>query len=31
MDKDGEILRCSKEQNNEIFNWTIGGMGLTGI
>lgn len=31
IDKNGEILRCSKNDNDEIFNWTIGGMGLTGI
>ena len=28
---DGEIVRCSKEENTELFDWTIGGMGLTGI
>ena len=28
---DGEIVRCSRETNSEVFNWTIGGMGLTGI
>lgn len=27
---DGELLRCSKEQNAEVFSATIGGMGLTG-
>lgn len=27
----GEIKRCSKEVDSELFNWTIGGMGLTGI
>ena len=27
---DGEIKRCSKKNNSELFNWTIGGMGLTG-
>ncbi len=27
----GEIKRCSKKENSELFNWTIGGMGLTGI
>ena len=26
----GEIKRCSKKNNTELFNWTIGGMGLTG-
>lgn len=28
---DGQIERCSKEHNSELFNWTIGGMGLTGV
>ena len=28
---DGEIVRCSRKINSEVFNWTIGGMGLTGI
>ena len=27
----GEIKKCSKKINTELFNWTIGGMGLTGI
>ena len=27
---DGEIKRCSRTENSELFNWTIGGMGLTG-
>jgi len=27
----GEIKRCSKKINSELFNWTIGGMGLTGV
>jgi decaprenylphospho-beta-D-ribofuranose 2-oxidase len=27
----GEIKRCSKKENTELFNWSIGGMGLTGI
>jgi FAD/FMN-containing dehydrogenase len=31
MDSNGEILRCSSQTNSELFNWTIGGMGLTGI
>lgn len=29
--QDGVIHRCSREQNPELFHWTIGGMGLTGI
>ena len=28
---DREIKKCSRETNIELFNWTIGGMGLTGI
>lgn len=27
----GEIKRCSKNENTELFEWTIGGMGLTGV
>lgn len=28
---DGEIKRCSRKNHSELFNWTVGGMGLTGI
>jgi FAD/FMN-containing dehydrogenase len=28
---DGELLRCSAEENNELFRATIGGLGLTGL
>ena len=31
INHDGEILRCSNKENSDLFNWTIGGMGLTGI
>ena len=31
IDKNGKIIRCSKEKNKKIFEMTIGGMGLTGI
>jgi len=31
LKSNGQIERCSKDQNPELFNWTIGGMGLTGI
>ncbi len=28
---DGEIVRCSKQENSEVFKATCGGMGLTGV
>lgn len=28
---DGSVHRCSKTENTELFEWTIGGMGLTGV
>jgi len=28
---DGEVRRCSRTQNAELFAWTLGGMGLTGV
>ncbi len=28
---EGEVLRCSREKNQELFELTAGGMGLTGI
>lgn len=28
---DGTIKRCSNSENKDLFQWTIGGMGLTGI
>lgn len=31
LQADGTILRCSKNENKEIFEATCGGMGLTGI
>lgn len=31
IDIDGAIKRCSKEENKELFELTLGGMGLTGI
>ena len=31
MNSDGNILRCSKKNNKELFNATIGGLGLTGV
>jgi len=26
-----EVVRCSPDKNSELFHWTIGGMGLTGV
>ena len=31
IDSKGEIKKCSKNENSELYEWTIGGMGLTGI
>lgn len=31
MGADGIVRRCSPEENADLFAWTIGGMGLTGI
>ncbi|MCA0998034.1 FAD-binding oxidoreductase [Alloyangia pacifica] len=31
MGPDGEIRRCSRTENAELFDWTLGGMGLTGV
>ena len=31
LSSSNEIIRCSREKNSELFHWTIGGMGLTGI
>lgn len=28
---DGTVKRCSESQNSDLFKWTIGGMGLTGV
>ncbi|ETX10988.1 oxidoreductase [Roseivivax halodurans JCM 10272] len=28
---DGEVTRASRSSNSELFGWTIGGMGLTGV
>lgn len=27
----GSVQRCSRNENTELFEWTVGGMGLTGI
>lgn len=31
LDQNGDVLRCSRSEHSELFHWTIGGMGLTGI
>ena len=31
MGPDGSITRASPQDNAELFHWTIGGMGLTGV
>ncbi len=31
MQADGEVVRASRAENTDLFEWTIGGMGLTGI
>ena len=31
MDFNGKLIKCSKNSNAELFNWTLGGHGLTGI
>lgn len=31
MGPDGEIRRCSKQEHSDLFDHTLGGMGLTGI
>ena len=31
INKNGKIIRCSQQENTELFGWTIGGMGLTGV
>ena len=31
MGPGGSVTRCSRAQNADLFDWTLGGMGLTGI
>jgi FAD/FMN-containing dehydrogenase len=31
MCADGAVRRCSRDENAELFEWTVGGMGLTGV
>lgn len=28
---DGTIMRCTRDENADLFHWTLGGMGLTGV
>jgi len=31
FNNNNEVVRCSSDENSELFHWTIGGMGLTGV
>lgn len=31
LTNEGNIIRCSRKENSELFSYTLGGMGLTGI
>ncbi|SLN70527.1 FAD-binding oxidoreductase [Roseisalinus antarcticus] len=31
MGADGQVRRCAPDRHAELFDWTLGGMGLTGI
>jgi FAD/FMN-containing dehydrogenase len=31
MGRDGEVRRCSRGEHADLFDWTVGGMGLTGV
>lgn len=31
MGPDGTVTRCARDENPELFEWTLGGMGLTGV
>jgi len=31
MGPDGAVIRCSRQENADLFHWTLGGMGLTGV
>jgi len=31
MGPDGKVRRCARDENPDLFAWTLGGMGLTGV
>lgn len=31
LEPDGAITRCGPDSNHDLFEWTVGGMGLTGV
>ena len=31
LNGENKIIRCAPDENSDLFSWTIGGMGLTGI
>ena len=31
IDSEGILVRCSREKNSDLFEWTMGTMGLTGV
>lgn len=31
LQSDGSVARCSRREHPDLFEWTIGGMGLTGV
>lgn len=31
IDASGQVKRCARDENTDLFEWTLGGMGLTGV
>jgi decaprenylphospho-beta-D-ribofuranose 2-oxidase len=31
INQKSEVIRCSRSENSELFHWSVGGMGLTGV